>query len=98
MMVWAGVVRQALIYSVRTAPIQVTQHVTNLLFKPNRVHCRASILIWQLFVSLLGWASGGWMDGQVKVDNGYKLLSTYLNRIFEDQERLKQQYDKVYAI
>ena len=38
------------------------------------------------------------MDGQVKVDNGYKLLSTYSNRIFEDQERLKQQYDKVYAI
>jgi len=32
---------------------------------------------------------------QVKVDNGYELLSTYLNRIFEDQERLKQQYDKV---
>eukprot|EP00658_Telonema_sp_P-2_P071203 TRINITY_DN60506_c0_g1_i3.p1 TRINITY_DN60506_c0_g1~~TRINITY_DN60506_c0_g1_i3.p1 ORF type:complete len:433 (+),score=123.43 TRINITY_DN60506_c0_g1_i3:240-1538(+) len=32
---------------------------------------------------------------QVRVGGGYELLSTFLNRIFEDQEKLKQQYDKV---
>jgi len=31
---------------------------------------------------------------QVRVGGGYELLSTYLNRIFEDQSKLKDQYDK----
>jgi len=31
---------------------------------------------------------------QVRVGGGYELLSTYLNRIFEDQGKLKDQYDR----
>ena len=31
---------------------------------------------------------------QVRVGGGYELLSTYLNRIFEDQNKLKDQYDR----
>lgn len=31
---------------------------------------------------------------QVRVGGGYELLSTYLNRIFEDQAKLKDQYDR----
>ena len=89
-------------YSVRTAPIQVAQHVTNLLlFRLQFAPITFTALRWtEILIGTTVYSAEplGWMDGQVKVDNGYELLSTYLNRIFEDQERLKQQYDKVSAV